>query len=316
MTVADLKVQKTIEVCLAAIYPNLQVMGEESQESIADVEPAIQPNAFDGAIRSFIKTDFLTQSYEGRRDWIESQLRQHYDLRDIAEDKFATFSTKDACVWIDPLDGTSDFVKGNLPAVTVLIGLSICNRSRLGIVHKPFIRDNEELGKTVFGSAEHGVFSVDYDRRQTIDEQLSREINYLEPFNMEEPAEDHQIRVAASLSHFSDTIKEVLGGLDPVEIKRIGGAGNKVLNLATGEVDCYIHPSPGLMHWDLCAPESLVKGMGGWATNLYQERLRYPIDAPNYKLKGLICANTPPMYGLIKRRMGSVLVNIASKVKL
>ena len=23
------------------------------------------------------------------------------------------------------------------------------------------------------------------------------------------------------------------------------------------------------MHWDLCAPESLVKGMGGWATNLY-----------------------------------------------
>ena len=41
-------------------------------------------------------------------------------------------------VWIDPLDGTSDFTKGNLSAVTVLIGLSIKGVSRIGIVHSPF----------------------------------------------------------------------------------------------------------------------------------------------------------------------------------
>jgi len=38
---------------------------------------------------------------------------------------FETFKVSDAVVWIDPLDGTSDFVKGTLDAVTVLIGLSI-----------------------------------------------------------------------------------------------------------------------------------------------------------------------------------------------
>ena len=70
------------------------------------------------------------------------------------------------------------------------------------------------------------------------------------------------------------------------------------------------------MHWDLCAPESLVKGMGGWATNLYQERLSYPVDAPNYKLKGLILAKHPPMYNMITRRLGETLTNISSKVKL
>ena len=204
-----------------------------------------------------------------------------------------------------------------MPAVTVLIGLSIKDRSRLGIVHNPFTEENEQLGKTIFGSAEHGVFKVAYDRNTSPADQLAREITYMDPFNLEEqPAEDHQIRVAASLSHFSETIKEVLGALDPVEIKRIGGAGNKVCNLALANVDCYIHPSPGLMHWDLCAPESLVKGMGGVATNLYQQRLRYPIEAPNYKLKGLICAKHPPMYDLIKRRMGATLDNIAVKVKL
>jgi len=111
-------------------------------------------------------------------------------------------------------------------------------------------------------------------------------------------------------------MKEIIDTLEPHEIVRLGGAGNKVAHLAQGTVDCYIHPSPGLMNWDLCAPESLIKGMGGWATNLYQERLSYHADAPNYKIKGLIAAKHSPMYNMIKSRMGQLLVNIATKVKL
>ena len=99
-------------------------------------------------------------------------------------------------------------------------------------------------------------------------------------------------------------MKEIIDTLEPHEIVRIGGAGNKVCNLAQATVDCYIHPSPGLKHWDLCAPESLVKGMGGWATNLYQERLTYPLENSNHAIKGLICAKHPPMYNMIKSRMG------------
>jgi 3'(2'), 5'-bisphosphate nucleotidase len=51
---------------------------------------------------------------------------------------FENFDTNDAIVWVDPLDGTSDFIKGNLPAVTVCIGLSISGKSRAGVVHSPF----------------------------------------------------------------------------------------------------------------------------------------------------------------------------------
>jgi len=65
-------------------------------------------------------------------------LRKTYSIDEISSDDFETFNTKDAVVWIDPLDGTSDFVKGNLPAVTVLIGLSIKGFSRAGVVHNPF----------------------------------------------------------------------------------------------------------------------------------------------------------------------------------
>lgn len=41
-------------------------------------------------------------------------------------------------MWVDPLDGTNDFVKGNLSAVTVLIGLSIDGIPKIGVVHHPF----------------------------------------------------------------------------------------------------------------------------------------------------------------------------------
>ena len=38
VTLADLQVQKTIEVCLKAVYPSLSVVGEESQASLLSIE--------------------------------------------------------------------------------------------------------------------------------------------------------------------------------------------------------------------------------------------------------------------------------------
>ena len=71
----------------------------------------------------------------------------------------------------------------------------------------------------------------------------------------------------------------------------------------------------GLQNWDLCAPESLIKAMGGWSTNFNQERLSYSVDKPT-PVKGLILARNQPMYNTIIKRMGETFINIAKKVKL
>lgn len=42
-------------------------------------------------------------------------------------------------MWIGPLDETSDYGRGNISAVTVLIGLTIKDYSRIGVIHFPFI---------------------------------------------------------------------------------------------------------------------------------------------------------------------------------
>jgi 3'-phosphoadenosine 5'-phosphosulfate (PAPS) 3'-phosphatase len=73
--------------------------------------------------------------------------------------EFNSFSTQNAIVWIDPLDGTKDFVKGNLSAVTVLIGLAINGIPKIGVVHHPFkTNDNDGIGLTLFATQEHGAF--------------------------------------------------------------------------------------------------------------------------------------------------------------
>lgn len=92
----------------------------------------------------------------------------------------------DALIWVDPLDCTNDFVKENLPAVTVLIGLAISGFSRFGIVHNPFNVKDETRGENFFGSAEHGVFSINHSKEMKTDEILARKINYLQPFDHNE----------------------------------------------------------------------------------------------------------------------------------
>ena len=106
---------------------------------------------------------------------------------------FETFNVKDAVVWIDPLDGTNDFVTGNLPAVTVLIGLSIKGVSRVGIVHSPFNEDNNALGRTLFGTIEHGLYRIDYNEAHCSGEDYrKRKVEYIEPFDhLEVPSNDH-----------------------------------------------------------------------------------------------------------------------------
>ena len=71
------------------------------------------------------------------------------------------FYEEDMVVWVDPLDGTSGFVEGHLSHITSLIGLSIGQRPRAGIIHKPFYDQSIQMQRTYFGTPECGVFVKD-----------------------------------------------------------------------------------------------------------------------------------------------------------
>jgi len=142
-------------------------------------EPVIQPSDIN---KGLIKQEMLNAFQEKRREYLET-MRHTYPEISPKGVLFEKFNVKDAVVWIDPLDGTNDFVKGNLSAVTVLIGLSINGISRIGVVHNPFREDEPSKGVTLFGTIEHGLLSLDYEENMADEAYKGRTPTYIEPFD-------------------------------------------------------------------------------------------------------------------------------------
>jgi len=136
-------------------------------------EPMIEPKSIQ---RDLVKQGLLNEFHEKRKDYLET-IRATYPEVSPKGVLFEKFDVKDAVVWIDPLDGTSDFVKGNLSAVTVLIGLSINGISRLGVVHNPFTDEDPSKGRTLFGTIEHGLLALEYDENMTGEVYRTRKIS-------------------------------------------------------------------------------------------------------------------------------------------
>ena len=53
-------------------------------------------------------------------------------------------------------------------------------------------------------------------------------------------------------------MKEVIEILDPREILKVAGAGNKFIHLAEGLSEFYINLVSGIKMWDLCASEAII----------------------------------------------------------
>ena len=63
---------------------------------------------------------------------------------------------------MDPFDGSSGLAKGHLEHLTCLIGVSIQNRPRLGIIHKPFSSSPYPGCERIYiGVPESGLFTID-----------------------------------------------------------------------------------------------------------------------------------------------------------
>lgn len=78
---------------------------------------------------------------------------------------------ENAIAWIDPLDGTRDFTKGNLAPVTSISGITVNGVAKIGVVHKPVSYKDDQISETFFGSIETGVFKMDFNPRAEKDRQ-------------------------------------------------------------------------------------------------------------------------------------------------
>ena len=176
---------------------------------------------------------------------------------------------EDMVVWVDPLDGTAEFTEGLLDHVTILIGIAIDGKAIGGVINQPFFGyqkgPDAKLGRSIWGLVGLGAFG----------------------WTRQEPPANRRILITTR-SHSNELVNKCLASMSPTEIIRQGGAGNKVLRVLEGEADAYVFASPGCKKWDTCAPEAILRSIGGNLTDVHGKLIKYHSDVKFPNTGGVI----------------------------
>ena len=187
-------------------------------------------------------------------------LSQHFphDTLVAEESPLPTHFLETGRVWyIDPLDGTKEFIGGN-GEFSVMIGLAINGQSQCGVVYWP-TRD-ELFAGIVNGSA--------WKETQGHRNELSA---------LQSPNPQSLVLVA-SRSHRPPRLNQLKHSLNITEELRMGSVGLKIAHIAQGQADLYIDLNHFTRAWDACAPEAIIRGAGGLMTNAHGQPIHYGSD--------------------------------------
>jgi len=218
----------------------------------------VQAGGFGVEFKDSAKDDPVTAADRTANASIVAALRAAFpgDVIVAEEDDVpAGFATAHRCWFVDPLDGTKEFVAG-VPEWCVMIGLAVDGHARVGVVLVP------SAGYALVGEVGAGATVIDAD-------------GHSRPVSISNVTESSHARIVSSRSRRSpvlDAIYKAIG--EPREV-RCGSVGVKIARMLLGDADAYIHPRGGPKLWDLCAPEAIVRAAGGVFTDQHGDAIDY-----------------------------------------
>lgn len=197
------------------------------------------------------------------------------------EERWHDFRGSDRIFFVDPVDGTREFVAKNDEFV-VMIGYVEGDRPRAGVLHAP------ALGGIWAGAVGDGAWSIDAAGRRT-------------RLDLSAPPALEAARVVSSRSHRTSLLERAIDHLGAKEVLAIGSAGLKGAAIARGAADIYLAPEKAGCRWDACAPEAIIRAAGGIYTDAHGELLDYRA-AQLQNDRGIIAAGAP-LHGQVVERM-------------
>lgn len=252
----------------------------------------VQANGFGVEFKDEAKDDPVTAADKASNAAIVRALHAAFpdDVIVAEEDALPPdWSTAHRCWFVDPLDGTKEFVAG-VPEWCVMIGLAIDGRATLGVVLVP----SGEYA--LVGEVGVGATRVDVGAS---------------PLALTDVTDSSHVRVVTSRSRRSpllDAIFQALG--NPIEV-RCGSVGVKVARLLSGEADAYIHPRGGPKLWDLCAPEAIVRAAGGVFTDQHGQAIDYA-TAEVAHTRGMVVSG-PALHGKLLDAVARGLASVGNE---
>ncbi|XP_047033662.1 3'(2'),5'-bisphosphate nucleotidase 1 isoform X3 [Helicoverpa zea] len=272
-TEADRSAQRCIVASLAAQYPKVNIIGEEDQPDnetglFATLHP--QPGTWK-VIDGDIASDLIISDADKEILGLDCPIH----LQGVKEE--------DIVVWVDPLDGTSEYTQGFLEHVTVLIGISVNEKPVAGVIHQPYYKTmlggEKIIGRTIWGLQEVGVGGF-----------------------TPAPPPDSLI-ITTTRSHSNPLVEKALQVMNAAQVLRVGGAGYKVLQLLEGKASIYVFASSGCKKWDTCAPEAVLTAAGGKLTDILGDFYKYGGGESKPNKTGVLAAVNGELHNYALKRI-------------
>jgi 3'(2'), 5'-bisphosphate nucleotidase len=183
---------------------------------------------------------------------------------------YAGYLGADAVWFVDPLDGTREFVARN-GEFAVMIGLAERGLATLGVITAP------AWGRAFVGVVGEGAWEVAADGARARIHVSAR--SSLDGASMVVSRSRTPPQLAA--------LAAAMGGRTPVAL---GSSGLKAAVVASGDYDIYLQPGRGGMRWDACSGDALVRAAGGLLTDTSGAAIDY--SSPELtNTRGLLAAN-------------------------
>jgi 3'(2'), 5'-bisphosphate nucleotidase len=196
-------------------------------------------------------TDPVTDADRRANAFLVSELRARFPEDGIVAEEDLDHGqalSRERCWFVDPLDGTREFVARN-GEFAVMLGLAIEGRASLGAVYQP-VTDKLYVGG--LGSPAH-LEHAGQRRRLTVSER-------------DQPAD---LKLIVSRSHRSPGTDAIVQRLGIRAEKPSGSVGLKIGCIAERDADLYVHLSARASKWDACGPEAILRAAGGRFTDLF-----------------------------------------------
>jgi 3'(2'), 5'-bisphosphate nucleotidase len=161
---------------------------------------------------------------------------------------YAGFAAAEAVFFVDPLDGTREFVARN-GEFAVMIGLAERGRATVGVIVAP------AWGRAFLGVVGEGAWEVSATGERR-------------PIHVSSRDALSGATVVVSRSRTSPRVAELatrITGRAPVPH---GSSGLKGALVALGDADVYLQPGRAGMRWDAAATDALVHAAGGRLTEV------------------------------------------------
>ncbi|KAL4707930.1 hypothetical protein ACJJTC_013721 [Scirpophaga incertulas] len=248
-TIADVLAQEAAKLTISENFPMLSnhIRGEECTE-IAGKKIKIEESEEQTVrmLRSFVSSSLAEKMAEAAHSDV-----QHVHAYQIP-DNIGDLNVADLGIWIDPIDGTAEFIsgvrgeanaEGGLNCVTVLVGAYLRSTGEpvIGVINQPFHGNGR-------GRLFWGMCSKNASKWGGTHISMTKDSNVL-------------------LMSSADTIVKQMFAKSKYRIETMPGAGNKLMHVCLGDAEAYLLTKGTTYLWDTCAAHAIIKAKGGDVLN-------------------------------------------------